>query len=545
MKNIKIYLFALLVPAFMIQSCDGEKDLLAELEKSKPLPKPITGKSGGFDFKKYVAIGNSLTAGLMDFALYTDGQKHAFPNLLAKQFQTTGIGGGTFNQPNINSANGYSPGGTGGKLNGRWELSLGQKRPVPTAGEAIKAYTGDKSALNNLGVPHLRVTQVNNPAVGIGNPYYKRFASQPGTSSVLSQALAAKPTIFTYWLGANDVLEYAVNGGTKKTITKQPDFQRALTQSLGALTHKGAKGVVLTLPPVIINPFFRAIPYNRINFKNTDEDKAKVKLLNTGLAGFNQILGALAKFNLITPADAQARKVSYALGANPILMHDGTLKDLGPLMDGLVAMKKITKVQRAKLEPFRQARPATKDDLFPLTLATSLGQPVGGNPLAVMGVSYPVPDNLVLSASEVKKVVGARATFNAITAAVVAGINKAAGAKVITLVDVQPAFIDLFGLDAKTASFLVDPTGGRNPFLKAMAAKAAAAADGVLGVKVEGQSLRPDFSPNGIFSTDGIHPNPRGHAIIANLIIDELNKSEGTSIPRVNVLALRSVITTK
>ena len=541
MKNIKIYLLALLVSAFMIQSCDGEKDLLAELEKSKPLPKPVTGKSGDFDFKKYVAIGNSLTAGLMDFALYTDGQKYAFPNLLAKQLQTTGIGGGTFNQPDINSANGYSPGGTGGKLTGRWELSLSKKIPVPTTGEAIPPYTGDKSALNNLGVPHLRVTQVNTPAVGTANPYYRRFASSPGTSSVLSQALAAKPSFFTYWLGANDVLEYAVSGGTKKSITKQPDFQRAMTQSLGLLTHSGAKGVVLTLPPVIISPFFRAIAYNRINLT----DEAIVGRLNAGFAGFNQILGALAKFGLITPADAQARKVSYALGANPILMHDGILKDLGPLMDRLVVMKILTKAQRAALEPFRQCRPATKDDLFPLTLATSLGQPVGGNPLAVMGVSYPVPDNLVLSASEVKKVVGARATFNATIAGVVAGINKAAGAKVITLVDVQPAFIDLFGLDAKTASFLVDPTGGRNPLLKAMAAKAVAAADGVLGVKVEGQNLRPDFSPNGIFSTDGIHPNPRGHAIIANLIIDELNKSEGTSIPRVNVLALRSVITTK
>ena len=541
MKNIKIYLFALLVPAFMVQSCDGEKDLLAELEKSKPLPKPVTGNSGGFDFKKYIAIGNSITAGLMDFALYTDGQKHAFPNLLAKQFQTTGIGGGTFNQPDINSANGFSPYGTGGKLNGRWELSLSKRIPVPTAGEAIKAYAGDKSALNNLGVPHLRVTQVNHPAVGTGNPYYRRFASKPGTSSVLSQALTAKPTFFTYWLGANDVLEYAVSGGTKKSITKQPDFQRALTQSLGALTHSGAKGVVLTLPPVIINPFFRAISYNRINLT----DEAVVNRLNAGFAGFNKILGVLAKFELITPADAQARKVSYALGANPILMHDGNLEDLGPLMDRLVVMKILTKAQRAALDPFRQARPATKDDLFPLTLATSLGQLVGGNPLAVMGVSYPVPDNLVLSASEVKKVVGARATFNATIAGVVAGINKVAGAKVITLVDVQPAFIDLSGLDAKTASFLVDPTGGRNPLLKAMAEKAAAAADGVLGVKVEGQNLRPDFSPNGIFSTDGIHPNPRGHAIIANLIIDELNKSEGTSIPRVNVLALRSVITTK
>ena len=159
------------------------------------------------------------------------------------------------------------------------------------------------------------------------------------------------------------------------------------------------------------------------------------------------------------------------------------------------------------------------------------------------GVSYPAPDNLILSASEVQTVVGTRATFNATIAGVVAGINQSAPGA-LTLVDVQPTLVDLAGLDAATARFLVDPTNGANAALAAMGNAAVAAVDGELGIRVDGVNLAPDFSPNGVFSTDGIHLNPRGYAIVANLIIDALNASKGSSIPSVNVLALRGVITT-
>ena len=57
--------------------------------------------------------------------------------------------------------------------------------------------------------------------------------------------------------------------------------------------------------------------------------------------------------------------------------------------------------------------------------------------------------------------------------------------------------------------------------------------------------LAPDFSPNGIFSNDGIHPNPRGAAILANEIIKVLNSAEseggfGANIPMHDVLQFSS-----
>jgi len=53
--------------------------------------------SGSADFSKFVAIGDSLTAGYADGALYLSGQKNSFPAVLAAQFAKAG--GGDFTQP--------------------------------------------------------------------------------------------------------------------------------------------------------------------------------------------------------------------------------------------------------------------------------------------------------------------------------------------------------------------------------------------------------------------------------------------------------------
>lgn len=547
MTRLKTYLFALLPLAFITFSCDEESVILEEQLAANPLPGAQTGDPGVLDFSNYVSIGNSLTAGYMDNALYTDGQNHSFPKLFATQLQIEGVGGGAFNQPDINSANGYS-GMSGGNILGRYQLSLAQQRPVPTVGELPTAFTGNKAELNNFGVPGMKITDALSPAFA-SNGLYARFATNPGTSTVLGDALATSPTFFSYWLGNNDILGYAIGGGVDASlITSQANFQASLQQSLGALVQSGAQGVVLTLPPMVLLPYFRAVPYNAIPMTS----QAQVDQLNAAFTGLNQALDGLVQVSQLSPlvnvtqAQADARKVSYALGANPILMNDDALPDFnrpGGEFDILLGLQLITPAQRQALAPYGQSRPATSSDLPTLVSATSLGTTVGGNASAIIGVTVPAADNLILSASEVATVVGTRATFNAIIAGVVQGINAQSNGS-ITLVDVQPAFADLFGLSPALANALIDPSNGANLALAAMATAAAARADGVLGIEVEGHLLRPDFAPNGVFSTDGVHPNPRGNGIIANLIIDALNASKGANIPRVNVTALRGIIAT-
>jgi len=123
-------------------ACDSEDELIQERIENNPSPDTeLRGDPGSVDFSKYVAVGNSLTAGLMDAALFTSGQQNSFPNILAQQFQINGVGGGTFNQPDINSTTGFNislnaiPPQAGAPVFGRFLLDLSIPGPVPTQGE--------------------------------------------------------------------------------------------------------------------------------------------------------------------------------------------------------------------------------------------------------------------------------------------------------------------------------------------------------------------------------------------------------------------------
>src|SRR5690606_11566403 len=77
-----------------------------------------------------------------------------------------------------------------------------------------------EKAYNNMGVPgaksfHLLVPGYGNVAgvaTGQANPYFVRHATSP-TASVLGDAMSMNPTFFINWIGANDILSYATNGG--------------------------------------------------------------------------------------------------------------------------------------------------------------------------------------------------------------------------------------------------------------------------------------------------------------------------------------------
>ena len=62
------------------------------------IDEPAVNK-GSLDVSKYVSVGNSITAGYADNALYYDGQQVSYANLLSGQFAK--IGAGEFKQPLI------------------------------------------------------------------------------------------------------------------------------------------------------------------------------------------------------------------------------------------------------------------------------------------------------------------------------------------------------------------------------------------------------------------------------------------------------------
>src|SRR6218665_1981173 len=97
MKNYLYKSIAVAASIGMLASCKPELDS----------PEP---DKGSMDPTRYVAIGNSITSGFADGALYYDGQQASYANILAEQLKL--VGGGEFKQPLV-SANSVGVGSSG------------------------------------------------------------------------------------------------------------------------------------------------------------------------------------------------------------------------------------------------------------------------------------------------------------------------------------------------------------------------------------------------------------------------------------------------
>lgn len=526
MKHIFKPLVLALALSFLVFACDGAYDSLVNTqEENNPMPS-IGGNSGDADFSKLVTIGNSLTAGFKDGALYDFAQQNSLGAQLARQMSFAG-GSSTFNQPDINSINGFNSAASSlgqGIILGRFKLDTSIPGPSPVVGgELPSLFEGDKAALNNFGVPGIQVGQLlipetGNPGSPFFNPLYGRFASNPGVSTILGDAIAANPSFFTLWIGNNDVLGFALSGASNPAILTSPaDFNTRFSAVVNQLlSNTTAKGLVADIPALLFAPYFRAVPYNAISFT----DAAQVDQLNAAFTGFNMALAGLAGNGLISTDEVNRRSVQYVVGSNPVLIQDPDLEDLGPKFDILVAAGAISPEQRAALQPYVQARPmAVSAQTGPEILLLNAAQVLGtladpSNPASVIGVALPLPNQFHLTSAQIIQVETARQTFNTIMNNVVQGANGSGQPRLAFYKtnEVTSAFSKIWGLDGSS-----------------------------LGIRIGGATLLPDFSPNGVFSTDGIHPNSRGVAIVVNDMINVINNTFNSSIPEINVLSLPGI----
>jgi lysophospholipase L1-like esterase len=522
MKKTKLIYIAV-ATALLVGSCKQEPIITKPAEVTPP----TTPSKGNADFTKFVAIGNSLTAGFQAGALFNEGQANSLPKIMANQFAT--VGGGAFNQPDINSVNGFNSSSSNvgsGIIRGRLILfdpdgPTGPKGAGPAAAgtpgipapfntaDLPTPFTGNKANLNNFGVPGILLGQGLTPLTGgpsTGNPAYNglyaRFASNPGTSTIIGDAIAAQPTFFFFDLGNNDVLGYATTGGSGAVpITSTATFQAQYTAAMTALlANTAVKGVVGNIPDVTTIPFFRTVLWNAIPM-----DAATAAAVNGGFAGYNGVLDAIkGNAGLLallgtTGAALDARKVSFsAVSNNEIVIIDKTLPNLGPALDALLGAGAITSTQRAQLTPYQQAREANSGDLITLSAGGILGTTVGGNPLLVNGVSVPLADQFVLLPSETTACREAVTAFNAIIKAAADNSNNR-----VALADFNAAFTDL----VNTRRGVYD-----------------------------GITITPNFAPpTGAFSEDGVHPNSRGYAFMARICIQAINAKFNAAVPLADI----------
>lgn len=506
MKNKFIYLTLL---AAGLISCEPEFENAVDANYS----------AGEADFSTYVAVGNSLTAGYMDGTVSRVGQTYSFPNLLSQQFAL--VGGGAFTQPSygedVNNLGGISglPG-----FNNRLVINASLGAPQPIAGTSTITLTPQATAYNNMGVPgaksfHLLAAGYGNAAglqLGLANPYYVRHATSP-TSTVLGDAVSKNPTFFTNWIGANDVLSYATTGGIGTDQTGNPNvasygtnditdptfFAGVYSTIINQLTANGAKGVVATIPSVTSIPFFTTVPYNPLTTTtlgqgNVAVGEATVNALNTQLYGpLKQALtvfGAGSRINLLSTT-----------GGNPLLIRDESLTNLSAQLTAAFTPSLGATTAAFYGSVFGQARQATADDLVLLTTSGVIGTAPAGvpAPLDRFGITYPLQDQHVLIPTEKTAIANATAAYNNAIVSIAASKNLAVA--------------DMNAILGQLVSGLKSVEGSIYT------------ANYFSGAATENKVL---------FSLDGVHPNARGYAVIANEVIKVINAHYKAKLPFLN-----------
>lgn len=524
MRIMKIKYIGVLAMLLAFVACNEPEDVdLAEEIVVEDLPEVTAGSA---NFSNYVSVGNSLTAGFTDGALFKASQELSMPNILASKFALAG--GGSFTQPLTNDNFGGLAAGGARIQNPR--LVFGGAGPV-----GLETLIGDVTVttdialnnpagpFNNMGVPgaksfHLLAPgygNLGNVAAGLANPYFVRMTGSTPDASVLEMAAGQAPTFFSLWIGNNDVLGYATTGGdgtnplTPVSGAPGVGFDGSYAALIATLTASGAQGVVANIPNVTSIPHFTTVPHNPLDPTN-ESFGPLIPTLNGIFGQLNQVYAFLG---------VPERSIEFSsTEASELVIRDETLTDLSAQIAGVLGASPAfpafvesfgLPAQAAPLvagllgTTYGQTREATAEDLFVLPssavigevntasvsalMAQGLPQALAGQ-FSVEGITFPLADKWVLLPSEQEEIATATAAFNA----VISGAASQAGL----------AFVD--------ANALLNQLAGG-------------------GITSGEFTLTSSLVTGSAFSLDGVHPTSRGYALIANEFMRAIDATYGSN----------------
>lgn len=526
MKKIKYTLLSFLAIGFLACENDALEDLRNRGNQGDNIVLEDFDQ-GTADFSNFVALGNSLTAGFSDGALYRISQENSMPAILADKFATL-ANGGAFTQPLMNDNVGGLLAG-GNPLPGFGpRLFFDGTGPAPLPGvPTTDILTNNPSGpFNNLGVPGAKSFHLLAPGYGnfngiisnppTANPYFVRMASSPGTS-MLADAIAQQPSFISLWIGNNDVLGYALSGGDGSNPITPIDGPPGVgfTQTYQAIiaTLSGnipnLQAVLGNIPNVTAIPHFTTVPHDPLDPSNPDFAE-QIPALNNIFGALNQVYIALGETERVIEFSTEM--------ANPVVIHDENLADLSAQIAGALAPNPqfIALVESfglpAQAAPlvanllgaaYGQSRQATPEDLLMLTssgvigsvntdrvaflMSQGLSQQLAGQ-FSVEGVSLPLEDKWVLLPEEQTDIETATNQFNQV-------ISSVASSQGYALLD---------------ANSLLDQLASS-------------------GIETSGLIMTSNLVTGGAFSLDGVHPTSRGYALIANEILKALDATYGSN----------------
>lgn len=221
-------------------------------------------------FKKYVALGDSITAGVQGNCLVSRNQLTSFPHVLAMQigitdFQTPTVQEKALSNPLTGNpclgaviSNGAISAGAISQMGGPTNATL--PRPYDNLGLS-GANTSD---LVNLKVSNPSGNTVNQSAALV----LRNFPTGPFEGkSAIDEALLLNPDLVTVWIGNNDVLGAALSGVAIDGVTLTPvaSFTANYTAIMTALKTSGRTIVALNIPDVAAVAFTTTIPPVLVN----------------------------------------------------------------------------------------------------------------------------------------------------------------------------------------------------------------------------------------------------------------------------------------
>lgn len=252
---MKKYILLLLILGLLILACALKSPTQPDIEGVTPTDLALT---------KMVAIGNSLTAGFQSAGLVEEFQMTSYPYLIAKQMGNAD----EFEQPLI-----ADPG-----ISSTLGFGVLDFDPATGAIEPRGTYTDPFALLrnallprpyDNLGIPGANLSEIVNAYNSFQadtNSFFDivlRNLPDPnfGNMTVWEQAKLLKPTMILLWIGNNDVLGAALDGGDLSQITDIQAFQNDYTTLLTNLAaiRPGAIAIFLANIPNVTD-----IPYVNI-----------------------------------------------------------------------------------------------------------------------------------------------------------------------------------------------------------------------------------------------------------------------------------------
>lgn len=226
--------FALLLGVPLAGACDDDALMPPDPE-------------AGTLFARYVAIGNSITAGVQSAGINDSTQRRAYPVLLARQMGHTI--GETFIYPSLDLPGCPPP-----------LVNVFTQTPIAVVPNDCAFRSSETPRfLNNLAVPRAEVIDVFNNLDAASNANALTTIFLGGLTQI-EHAMRVRPTFVTVWIGNNDVLGSIVhpaNAGSLTLVTDSMRFTQRYSTMMDSLDAIGTiqGGVLIGVVQV------SAIPY--------------------------------------------------------------------------------------------------------------------------------------------------------------------------------------------------------------------------------------------------------------------------------------------